>query len=343
MATLILQRTGPGVTVQDMGRSGYLAQGLSRGGAADMLALWEGATLLNQSPELAALEIAGSALRLEICAPLRIALTGAPMRAQCDGKALVWNASHALEAGAMLALTPSAGGYSYLHVGGGIDLPRVLGSRSTHLAAGLGRMLQPGDQLQIGPDPGTRSARTLDPLPRFDGGLIRMVETPQTRLFPETMRKRFTETTFRKDAQGNRMGQRLSSDGAGFSLEGGLTILSETIVPGDIQITGDGAPFVLLCECQTTGGYPRIGTILPCDLGQLVQAPPQADLRFSFVPLDAALELERAEAQRRARLSETLRALHRDPHDIADLRAYQLISGVTRGDDLELEPNDPQN
>lgn len=336
MAELLVQRAGPGVTVQDMGRPGYLAQGLSRGGAADRLALVEGAALLGQDCGCAAIEIAGSFLNIETTAPLRIALTGAPMRALCDGAPLAWQASHALPAGARLALSVHHGGYSYLHVGGGIDTPEVLRARAAHLAAGVGRMLEDGDRLALGRDRGGAVGLTLPPLDRFAGGVLRMIETPQTRLFPKPVRQRFAKVTFRKDARGNRMGQRLvCEEAAGFALPSGLSILSEAIVPGDIQITGDGAPFVLLAECQTTGGYPRIGTVLPCDLPRLVQAPAGAELRFEVVTLEAAVALERAEAQRRAQLPRTLRPLIRDPHDMADLLAYQLISGVTRGDDLE--------
>ncbi len=335
MSDLILHRVGPGVTVQDQGRQGYLAQGLSRGGAVDLLALAEGAALLGQEPELAALEIAGSFLTLELTAPTRIALTGALMRARCDGSDLAWYASHTLPAGAMLELSAAAGGYSYLHIGGGIESEAVLGARSAHLAAGVSGMLENGARLAIGADAGSRSGMTLDPQPRFDGGRLRLVETPQTHLFSQRQRERLTRMTFHKDARGNRMGQKLVCDGEGFKLEAGLRILSETIVPGDIQITGDGAPFVLLAECQTTGGYPRIGTVLPCDLPRLVQAPASAALQFEFVSLEEAVALERAEAARRAELPQQLRPLIRDPHDIRDLLAYQLISGVTRGDDLE--------
>ena len=332
---MTLERAGPGISIQDQGRNGVLAQGLSRGGAADLLALAEGAALLGQDTGLAALEIAGSFLRATLDAPARIALTGAPMRAVCDGAALAWNASHAVAAGATLDLSGSAGGYSYLHMGGGIVAPKVLGARSAHLAAGIGAMLVAGDALEFGPDAGGRVGLCLPALPRFDGGTLRMVETPQTALFPPTQRARFTETVFRKDARANRMGQRLVCDGAGFGAETGLSILSEIIVLGDIQITGDGAPFVLLCECQTTGGYPRIGTVLPCDIARLVQAPAGAALRFSFVSLEDAVRLERQEAARRAGLRRTLRPLVRDVHAIADLLAYQLISGVTCGDELE--------
>jgi allophanate hydrolase len=168
---------------------------------------------------------------------------------------------------------------------------------------------------------------------------LRLVETPQTQLFTETEIARFVQTDFTKDARGNRMGQRLVAKGAGFGTQAGLSILSETIVPGDVQITGDGAPFVLLSECQTTGGYPRIGTVLPSDLPRLVQAPVGAALRFTFVELSAAVALERAEAARRLGLRANLRPLIRNPHDMPDLLAYELVSGVTRGDDLE-EPKE---
>ena len=337
MPVLTLHRASPGVTVQDAGRPGYLAQGLSRGGAADMLALAEGAALLGQPATLAALELAGAALSLSADAPARIALTGAPMRASLDGAALTWHASHALPAGAVLDLQPGQGGYSYLHLGGGIATPERLGARAAHLAAGLGAMLQAGQRLPTGPDGGTRTGLALDPLPRFDGGTLRIVATPQTGLFPPDMLARFTATRFARDARANRMGQRLSALDAdpGLTLDAGLHILSQPIVPGDIQITGDGAPFVLLAEAQTTGGYPRIGTVLPCDLPRLVQAPPGAALRFRFLPLDEARAVERAEASRRAALPKTLRPLIRDPHDIADLLSYHLVSGATRGDDLD--------
>ncbi len=335
MTKVIVQRAGPGVSVQDMGRTGFLAQGLSRGGAADPLALMEGAALLGQSPDCAALEIAASFATLHLSAPARIALTGAPMRARCDGAELDWHGSHLLPAGARLDLSASPGGYSYVHFGGGVDTPQVLGSRSAHLAAGLGRMLETGDTVALGTDAGGPTGLTLPPLPRFDGGVLRMVATPQTGLFPAPEVARFTTTRFRKDSRGNRMGQKLLPDGAGFGSVAGLTILSDVIVQGDIQITGDGAPFVLLSECQTTGGYPRIGTVLPCDLPRLVQAPAGAELRFAFVPLDEARALEQAEATRRAGLRQTLRPRIRDPHQMTDLLSYQLVSGVTCGDDLE--------
>ena len=131
------------------------------------------------------------------------------------------------------------------------------------------------------------------------------------------------------------MGVRLVCDEPGIHSEVGLSVLSEVIVPGDIQITGDGTPFILLGECQTTGGYPRIGSVLPCDLPRVAQAQPGDLLRCKFVTLDEAIDAELREARHRVSLREHLQPLIRDPHDIRDLLSYQLISGATCGDDLE--------
>jgi allophanate hydrolase len=329
---LLIHRAGPALTVQDGGRPGMLALGLSRGGAADRLALAEGAALLGQGADLAAIEMAGMGGLFEALGDLRIALTGAPMRASLDGAPLVWGASHPVRAGQMLDIGPvTAGVYGYLHLGGGVATAPVLGARGAHLAAGIGAVLAPGDRLATGPDPGGETGLALPAHDRFGGGVIRAVAGPQTPMFSEADIARFQATEFARDARGNRMGVKLTATGAGFHSRAGLSILSEIVVPGDIQITGDGWPVVLLAECQTTGGYPRIGTVLPCDLALVAQAPAGARLRVRFVDRDAALGAEQAAAKARAALGRGLRRLVRDPRDIRDLLSYQLISGVTAG------------
>ncbi|WP_170371800.1 biotin-dependent carboxyltransferase family protein [Ruegeria arenilitoris] len=335
-AHLTILRAGPGLTVQDLGRPGYLDMGLSRGGAVDRLALAEGAALLGQADSLAAVEMAGMGGEFQTDQDLRIALTGARMRAQIDGATAVWNASHLLPAGARLSIGPAvAGSYGYLSIGGGMLGDPVLGACSAHLTAGIGAVLKAGDRLAIGPDTGGATGMTFDPEDRFLGGEIRIVASFQTDLFAPDVLERLQATAFRRDARANRMGVRLESDGPGFHVSGGRSVLSETIVPGDIQVTGDGTPFVLLAECQTTGGYPRIGTVLPCDLPKVAQAPAGADLRFRFVSLDEAVAAERAAAQARAALPRALRPLIRDPRSMSDLLSYQLISGaIAREEDV---------
>lgn len=335
---LIVKRAGPGMSVQDAGRPGYLAYGLSCGGAADMLALCEGATLLGQDAGCAAVEMAGAGGTFEATADCRIALTGARMAAKIDGGAVAWNASHRLPKGSVLEIGAARSGvYGYLHVGGGVATEPVLGSRAAHLTAGIGALLEAGDELPVGEDGDGPVNRTFDPGDRFHGGTLRVVPSLQTENFPKADRARFGETAFTRDRRGNRMGVRLAFEGEGFQVEGGLTIVSEVIVPGDIQITGDGAPYVLLAECQTTGGYPRIGTVIPPDLPLIAQAQPGAALSCRFVTLEDAREAVAAEEQARAELSKRLRPLVRDPGDIPDLLAYQLVGGVSAGDELDKE------
>jgi allophanate hydrolase len=334
---LIVRRAGPGMTVQDLGRPGYLAFGLSRGGAADRLALAEGAALLGQEDTLAALEMAGMGGEFEAAADLCIALTGAPMRASIDSARIAWNASHRLEAGQRLSIgAAESGSYGYLHLGGGVAVAEQLGARSTHLAAKLGTVVQPGARLAAGTDkhPGA-AGMTLDADQRFEGGTVRVVPSLQTEFFDPAEITRFEADEFRRDTRGNRMGVRFLPGGDGYRNEAGLSVISEVIVPGDIQITGDGTPFVLLSECQTTGGYPRIGSVLPADLPRVAQAPAGARLKFRFVSLEEAVKAELQEQARRKGLRRSLRPLIRDPHSMGDLLSYQLISGVTAGDDLE--------
>ena len=332
MTVLHVLSVGPAVAVQDMGRPGHIAAGLARGGAADRLAVAEGAALLRQSPDLAVLEMAGFGGRFTTPAPLRIALTGAPMRATLDGVPLAWNASHVLPCGTTLAIGgASAGVYGYLSIGGGIATPPVLGGRATHLAAGIGAVLQAGQTLPIGVDAGGPTGQGLAVPDRFHGGTARILASLQTELFSAADRVRFTATTFRRDARANRQGVRLLPDGAGFGLASGQSILSEIITMGDIQIPGDGAPYVLLPEAQTTGGYPRIGTVIPADLPMLAQTPAGAALQFCFITLDDALEIERKYRAICNALPGQCRPNLRDPAQIPDLLSYQLISGMTAG------------
>ena len=327
--TLTILQAGPAMTIQDLGRPGYRAVGLTHGGAADPTALHEGAALLGQDPNSAALEMAGSGGSFQVDEDIRIALTGAQMQVSIDGEPIAWNASHLLPAGAKLTIGGARdGAYGYLHVGGGFDVEPVMESRSSHLAAGIGRLLQTGDSLPVGKDSGSVTGQTPPRDSRFGGERVRIVSSMQTDAFDEATRARFTETTFRRDARANRMGARMDHEGEGFATGGQLTIVSEVITPGDIQITGDGAPFVLMCECQTTGGYPRIGTVIPCDLPIVAQAQPGAALRFEFIDLDEALAAETRHRADLAALPNHRQPLLRDPARIRDLLGYQLISGV---------------
>jgi biotin-dependent carboxylase-like uncharacterized protein len=308
---------GPMITVQDRGRPGHLSQGLARGGAADRRALDEAQALLGDAG--AGIETPGSPLRLRADSDVTSALTGAAMKATVDGRALGWNTAQTLAPGDVLDLRPTGQGvYSYVHVSGGFQTETIMGSRAAHLIANIGRPLQVGDRLACSST--TTRARRIAASERMGGGQIRLVATPQTRLFSEAMLDRFLATRFTRDIRGNRQGVRLSMDGDGFATEGQLGLLSDFILPGDVQMTGDGVPYILGPECQTTGGYPRIGTVIEADMPRAMQTVPGAALTFRFVsPADA-----RAARPGKPVVSD----LVRDPADVPDLLAKQLISGV---------------
>ena len=329
MRALSVKTVGPGVAVQDFGRPGYLAHGLTRGGAADPLAVHEGAALLGQSASLAVLEMVGVGGTFEARQDTRIALTGAAMTVHMDGSPIAWNASHMLRAGCTLTLGGTREGtYAYLHVGGGFDTPPLLGARATHLSTGLGRLVAAGDALPVGPDVGAGTGLCLPRDARFAGGTVRVVPSAQTLDFAPSLRERFEKTQFRRDPRGNRQGVRLDSDGPGFSNPEQLSVVSEVIVPGDIQIAGDGAPFVLLAESQTTGGYPRIGTVLPCDLPIVAQATPGASLRFAFVTFEEACTAQARANRDIEALGQRVSPLLRDPAQMPDLLSYTLVDGA---------------
>lgn len=320
---------GPGMTVQDRGRRGFRAQGLTAGGAADRMALAEGAELLDQSGDLAAIEMAGAGGSFRCTSDLRIALTGADMGAAADGAPLAWNACHFLPAGATLTLGGAKdGSYGYLHVGGGIATAPVMGARAGHLAAGLGEAIVAGDSLPVGPDKGGPTGRILERGDRFGGGTVHIVASMQTANFAAETLDRFVGTEFRRDTRANRVGVRMTHDGEGFFAEGQLSIVSEVIVPGDIQITGDGAPYVLMGECQTTGGYPRIGTVLPSDLPRVAQARAGDPIRFRLIETEEAITLERRARDWLAGIATRIAPLTRDPHEMRDLLSYQLVGGA---------------
>jgi allophanate hydrolase subunit 2 len=328
-AGLEILALGPGASVQDRGRPGLVAHGLQAGGAADPVALDEGAALLGQDPGLAALELPAGG-RFRATAALRIALTGAPAAAAAGGRTLAWNTVHRLAEGEELALgAPRQGVWSYLHLGGGIDLPPVLGARAFCVRSGIGHAPGPGALLPCGPDPAPdRHGLCLPPGDRFAGGTVRLIAGAQTALFPEEERRRFEAAAFGRDPRSDRMAARLVHDGAPFRAQGHRGLLSDAIVPGDVQVTGEGEVLVLMPDCQTTGGYPRLGTVVPDDLPRVAQAGPGAVLRFRFVPLVEARAGRVPAAARRRALARAVAPSRRDPRDIPDLLAYQLIAGV---------------
>lgn len=336
-ATILIDRASPGMSLQDMGRFGLVSQGISLGGAADRLALLEAAALLNTPAAPAAVEMAGAGGVFRTDTTCRIALTGAPMRASVDGTPLTWSAAHVLYAGQTLTIGGAIEGtYGYLSFGGMVAQDPWHGSLSTHFTAGIGTALKAGDSLRLDMDPSPEApALKIATSDRFAGGTVRVMPGPQSALFDDATRARFFATTFRRGARANRQGTQLVHDGAPFGSEKASGLASDFIVPGDIQMTGDGQPYVLMNECQTIGGYPRMGTVLPQDLPVLAQCPAGQPIRFVELTVEDADELFETETAQLRQLQSLTEPLIRDPHSIRDLLSYQLISGVTAGYDVD--------
>lgn len=336
MSGLQIIRADGLLSVQDLGRPGHIAQGLSRGGAMDRLALIEAAALLGLKSVVAGIEMAGAGGLFSVDQPMRIALTGAPMTATLDDAPLSWQAGHLILPGQQLRIAGAqTGAYSYLVPAGGIAAPEWLGSRAAHLNIGIGKVLASGQRLAIGPDPAPDApARIISVTPRFQGGTIRMIDGPQTALFADEVVKAFCQTRFIRAARGNRQGVRLDAE-ARFASDQAGGLASDMLLPGDLQMTGDGVPYVLLAECQTMGGYPRIGSVIPTDLPLIAQAPAGAQIQFQRITLQQADALYQGDAALLRQAAARCRNLTRDPSSMADLLSYQLVGGVTRGDELE--------
>lgn len=334
MTCLRINRAGPALRVQDMGRPGHIAQGVAPGGAADSLALLEAAALLDLPTPLPALEMPGAGGQFTVTAPMRFALTGAPMQARIDGARIGWNETHLLLPGQVLQIGGAeAGVYGYLTPAGGLHTDMWLGSRASlsgtaPLTAGTDVPL--GDDAQV-----TASPKRLLAEPRFSGGTLRVMPGLQTDLFPPETLARVQRTLFTRDARANRQGVRLAFQGAPFPAQGAAGLASDFITVGDVQMTGEGTPYVLLADCQTIGGYPRLGTVIPADLPKLAQAPVGAALRLQMIPLAQADSLWQAPAAQLAQLRRKVSPKTRDPHAMRDLLSYQLIGGAIRGDDEE--------
>ena len=323
---LIIDNAGPGISIQDLGRSGGMGLGLSRGGAADRRGFIQGAALIGNPPEAAALEMTVGGGRFRVDAPARIAISGAPLRASIDGSPLEHLAGYVLKPGEVLQVgPPDTGIYGYLHVAGGLLTDQELGGRGRHRIAGLGPDLAPGDRLPLGDDPDRGAAPLRLRAGEPDDSPIRVIPGPQTALFPDQILDRFEATTFTRSPRGNRQGVRMDQEGPPFATEAQLGQVSDFIAEGDIQMTGDGTPFVLLAECQTMGGYPRIGTVIPADLPRIAQALPGAKMQFRFISFEEAEATWQTDGDLYRAFRKAREPRIRDPREMADLLSYELI------------------
>jgi biotin-dependent carboxylase-like uncharacterized protein len=305
-------------SVQDLGRPGYLDQGIGRGGAMDRPALRIANLLLGNAEDAAAIEVAVFPFRLRFLEPASFAVTGATCRASLNGHPLPPWWSGMAGAGGELRLDPPAeGSRAYVAVGGGIDVPEVLRSRATDLKSvfgGLdGRALVRGDKLAFGSGPSLVPGFSIDPFHFRDslggraGGeplTLRIMPGAEFDIFTDEAHLALFGQDFAVSADNNRQGMRL--EGPPLALTRNLELLSHGIMPGTIQVPPSGQAVIQLAEANTCGGYPKIGHVIETDLWKLGQAPSGATVRFELISRDAAVAGIRDEDLKMKRLANLL-------------------------------------
>ena len=283
-------------TVQDGGRWGHQREGVPLSGAMDTFAVSAANLLLGNARTEAVLEITLLGPSLLALADTRIALCGADLSARVEGEpvALWWTLP--LRAGQRLSFgRRRAGARAYLAVAGGFAVPRMLGSRSTLLRAGLGgydgRRLRVGDVLEgfsITPAPGERGLRPND-IPSYSlPARLSLLPGPHSSAFTQGSWEALVSSEYVLTPQSDRMGYRL--DGPAVERMEGSEILSEAMPFGGLQVPPDGRPILLMADRQTTGGYPLIGTVISADLPRAGQLAPGDSILFQAVTLEEAHE-----------------------------------------------------
>ncbi|MCC3704966.1 biotin-dependent carboxyltransferase family protein [Rouxiella badensis] len=283
-------------TLQDLGRFGFEDCGVPPSGAMDEMSFAIANALVGNDPATGALEftLTGATLRLTGSQPCSFAVTG-DVAMTLDGVAVAPYRRLTLLPGNQLRITRTlSGARGYLAVAGGFDVKPVMGSVSTLMRAGLGgfngRQLQKGDWLPLAPAPHRTILDTGEPeqrlMPQRERRPIRVIAGPQDDHFDAQALREFLSNEYRVSEQSDRMGYRLS--GPPIAHSKGFNIVSDAISRGSIQIPGNGQPIVAMNDRQTTGGYPKIATVVRADLARLGQAKPGDRLRFETVSVDKA-------------------------------------------------------
>ena len=304
MAKLDIAAIGPASSVQDGGRPGSQRYGLVPSGAMDRLALVAANTLVGNAPFAAAIEIGpfGASFTARGGA-VRVALSGAQRNADIAKHAVAVDSSMTLADGETLTLGfARSGSFSYLAIEGGIEGEPMFGSLSVNARAGLGspypRPLQAGDELQVVAAGGAPERRIE--LPAVPDAPIRVVFGPQDDEFSDEAKALFIASEWKISATSDRMGYRL--EGPIIKHLHGHNFVSDGTVNGSIQVPGNGQPIVLMPDRGTSGGYPKIATVITADFGRFAQTSAGRGFRFKAVSM--------AEAQAEAkRFAELLRSL----------------------------------
>lgn len=310
LQTLEILEAGLLTTVQDKGRYGYQRFGMPVAGAMDVFALRVGNALVGNDDGMAGLEMTVLGPKIRFLADTWIAVTGADLGARLNGEPLATWQSVQVAGGDELSFQgPQDGMRAYLAVAGGLDVPLVMGSRSTYVKAGIGgldgRALKPGDVLDaVKADVAFVARKAPGSLSQGYGSEheVRVVLGPQDDRFTEAGLQTLLGSQYKVAIQSDRMGYRL--EGPVIEHVEGPDVISDGTAFGAVQVPGDGQPIVLLADRGTTGGYTKVATVISADLHKFAQAMPGHTISFSAISVEDAHEIYRS----RERLLDDIRA-----------------------------------
>lgn len=278
-------------SIQDGGRIGYQQFGVIVSGVMDEVAFRIGNALLKQE-NAAAIEMTLIGGTFIFTKPTTIALTGGEMKVAINGKHVAMNKAIAIQAGDELACGAIRNGVrSYLCIKGGIDVPVVMGSRSTYLKAAIGgyegRALKAGDLLPYNESAPITQVGRVHSAPFYKAGPIRILKGTEWSRFNEDVQQAFLKKSFEISLDADRMGYRIVPR-VPIQIEAPFQLISEAVTFGTIQMPPNGEPIILMVDRQTTGGYPKIGQVIAADLHRLAQLGPKQSIRFEVVSISKA-------------------------------------------------------
>ncbi len=294
---IVVSKPGWFTTVQDLGRYGYQQYGVPVAGVMDWFSTIAANRLVGNPDQAAVLELTLKGPELEFQQDAVIAITGGDLSPTIDGVAAPrWQSIKIARKRKLRFSTPRQGSRSYLAVAGGIDVPVVLGSRSTHSSSGTGGMdgrpLKQGDLLYNG-QPGRSTERMIGTrlpdrlLPRYRRPtVLRIIQGPQEDFFTDAALATLTSSTYTLAPQSDRMGYRLT--GPQIVRNGSARFISDCTAMGTLQIPPDGQPILLMADRQTTGGYPKIAAVITGDLPLAAQLAPGDRVTFTPCSLEQA-------------------------------------------------------
>lgn len=276
-------------TFQDKGRTGYQRFGVPVSGAMDRFALQVANILVGNPRYEACIEVALIGPKIEMLHSMTIAITGANLEPKVNGEAKPMWTSFTVYKGDRLSFgRHQEGVFAYIAIAGGIDCPSFLGSKSTDVKSGFGVPVEKGVRINGFPRINkTNVGLKISEIPVYKKKVeIAVIEGPHTEMFTAEEREQFFNVTHTLEANSNRMGYRLKTNIEHWGNT--ANIWSDAIPYGGIQIPPNGQPIILMADRQTTGGYPRIGTVISSDLSKLAQLVPRGQIQFYRTTIEEA-------------------------------------------------------